>query len=40
VTTDLGQLLGTPQTGADLDALALRLAEAFARVFELEIRTS
>lgn len=39
VTTDLGQLLGAPQTGADLDALALRLAEAFARVFELEIRT-
>ena len=40
VTTDLGQLLGALQTGADLDALALRLAAAFSRVFELEIRSS
>lgn len=36
VTTDLGQLLGRPQTGADLDALAPALAAALARVLKLE----
>jgi len=40
VTTDLGRLFGSRQTGADLDALATRLAQAFSRVFELEIRTA
>ena len=39
-TTDLGQLLGTAQTGTDLDALAVRLAAAFSRVFELEMLTT
>ncbi|MEN8007085.1 MAG: hypothetical protein ABFS42_08720 [Candidatus Krumholzibacteriota bacterium] len=37
-TTDLGRLLGVPQTGSDLDDLAVRLAAAFSRVLELEIR--
>ena len=39
VTTDLGQLLGSPQTGADLDAMAPRLAQAFSRVWGLKIKT-
>jgi len=38
-TTDLGRLLGARPSGADLEALAPRLAAAFARVLELEIRT-
>jgi lipoate-protein ligase A len=38
VTTDLGQLLGKAQTGAELDALAGRLAAAFARTWELTVR--
>jgi len=38
VTTDLGQLLGAPQSGADLDRLALRLAGAFSRILGLEIQ--
>jgi len=36
VTTDLGRLLGAPQGGTELDALAPRLAEAFGRVLGLE----
>ena len=40
VTTDLGQLLGAPPTGADLEALAQRLAEAFARTLGLDLRTA
>ncbi len=36
VTTDLGQLLGAPQTDENLDALSPRLAEAFARVLGLD----
>jgi len=39
VTTDLGQLLGAALTPADLDALAGRLANAFSRTLELDIRT-
>jgi lipoate-protein ligase A len=39
VTTDLGQLLGAPQSAADLDALAVRMAEAFSRTLELEIQS-
>jgi lipoate-protein ligase A len=39
VTTDLGQLLGAPPTDADLDALAPRLAAAFAHTLGLDIRT-
>jgi lipoate-protein ligase A len=39
VTTDLGQLLGAAQSGTDLDALAGRLADAFGRTLELDIRT-
>jgi lipoate-protein ligase A len=35
VTTDLSQLLGTVQTGRDLDALAVRLAESFGRTLDL-----
>lgn len=38
VTTDLGQVLGTTQTPADLDALAVRMAAAFSRTLELEVR--
>jgi lipoate-protein ligase A len=37
VTTDLGQLLGAVQTGNDLDALAPRLAAAFARILDLDL---
>jgi lipoate-protein ligase A len=40
VTTDLGQLLGTLPTGAGLEALAQRLAEAFARTLGLDLRTA
>ena len=39
VTTDLGQLFGARQTSSDLEALAPRLAAAFARILELDIRT-
>ena len=35
-TTDLGQLLGVPQSGPDLDALARALAASFGRVLNLE----
>jgi lipoate-protein ligase A len=38
VTTDLGQLLGAVQTGNDLDGLAPRLASAFARILDLDLR--
>ena len=37
-TTDLGELQGTPLNGSELDALAARLASAFARVLNLEMR--
>ena len=37
VTTDLGRLLGAPQSGADLDALAPVLAVAFGRILGLEL---
>jgi len=37
VTTDLGQLLGTPPTGTNLEALAPRLAEAFASTLGLDL---
>ena len=39
VTTDLGQLLGARRTNSDLETLAPRLAAAFARILELDIRT-
>jgi len=37
VTTDLGQLLGTPQTPATLDAHAQSLAACFARTLNLDL---
>ena len=40
VTTDLGQLLGARPTGPDFEALAQRLAEAFARTLGLDLRTA
>ncbi len=40
VTTDLGQLLGGRPTGAELEALAQRLTEAFARTLGLDLHTA
>jgi lipoate-protein ligase A len=40
VTTDLGQLFGTGPTGAELEALAQRLAETFARTLGLDLHTA
>ena len=39
VTTDLGRLRGKPYAARELDGLAVRLAEVFGAVFDLECET-
>ena len=39
ITTDLGRLRGKPYVARELDGLAVRLAEVFGAVFDLECET-